>query len=184
MRMCIVAVFIGMMVAISAAQAKTMFVTDTCTINVRVQPGEEYRVMDQLSSDDAVDVLETEGKWVKVSFKGGLEGWMLKQYVTADKPAAVRMADLEKQLQEQDVRINDLDRENLSLKQEKLAFDQTLNALSAENQKLKQEPYQIMLLLSGGGIFLIGCITALILQSIGGRKKSRGGLSFDKGMGF
>lgn len=183
MRMCIVAVFIGMMAAVSAAQAKTMFVTDTCTINVRVQPGDD-RVVDQLSSDDAVDVLETQGKWVKVSFKGGLEGWMLKQYITADKPAAVRMADLEKQLQEQEVRINGLDRENLSLKQEKLAFEQTLNSLSAENQKLKQEPYQIMLLLSGGGIFLIGCITALILQSIGGRKKSRGGLSFDKGMGF
>jgi SH3 domain protein len=182
--MCIVAVFASVMAVCSAVQAKTMFVTDTCTINVRVQPGEEYRIMDQLAADDTVQVLETQGQWARTSFKGGLEGWVMSQYLTADKPKTMRIADLEKQLQEQEARINELDRENRSLKQEKLTFDQTLNNLSAENQKLKQEPYQIMLLLSGGGIFLIGCITALILQSIGGRKKSRGGLSFDKGIGF
>ena len=183
MRMRIVAVFASVMAVCSAVQAKTMFVTDTCTINVRVQPGEEYRVMDQLAADETVDVLETQDKWARISFKGGLEGWMLAQYVTAEKPKSMRIADLEKQIQDQAARMNELERENLSLKQEKLTFDQTLNTLSAENQKLKQEPYQLMLLISGGGIFLLGCITALILQAVG-RKKRGGGLSFDKGIGF
>jgi hypothetical protein len=108
----------------------------------------------------------------------------MAQYLTAEKPKKMRIADLEKGMQEQAARINELERENLSLKGEKLTFDQTLNNLSAENQKLKQAPYQIMLLLSGGGIFLIGCITTLILQGVGGRKKSRRGLSFDKDIGF
>jgi SH3 domain protein len=184
MRLCIIVLCISGAAFFSAAQAKTMFVTDTCTINVRVQPGEEYRVMDQLAADETVDVLETQDKWARISFKGGLEGWMLAQYLTAEKPKTMRIADLEKQLQDQAARMNELEKENLSLKGEKLAFDQTLNTLSVENQKLKQEPYQLMLLLSGGGIFLVGCITALILQSIGGRKKGRGGLSFDKGIGF
>ncbi len=183
MRMCIVAVFASVMAVCSAVQAKTMFVIDTCTINVRVQPGEEYRIMDQLAADDTVQVLETQGLWARISFKGGLEGWVRDQYLTAEQPKTVRIADLEKQLQEQAARITELDRENLSLKKEKLTFDQTLNTLSAENQKLKQEPYQLMLLLSGGGIFLLGCITALILQAVG-RKKRGGGLSFDKGIGF
>jgi len=183
MRLCIIVLCISVAAFFSAAQAKTMFVTDTCTINVRVQPGEEYRIMDQLAADETVDVLETQDKWARISFKGGLEGWMLAQYVTAEKPKSMRIADLEKQLQEQVARITELDRENLSLKQEKLTFDQTLNTLSAENQKLKQEPYQLMLLISGGGIFLLGCITALILQAVG-RKKRGGGLSFDKGIGF
>lgn len=184
MRICGVAVCVSVMTAFSAVQAKTMFVTDTCTINVRVQPGEEYRVIDQLSSDEAVEVLEVQRPWARISFKGGLEGWVREQYLNAEKPKTLRIAELEGQLQEQAARMAELEKENLSLKQDKLTFDQTLNALSAENEKLKQEPYQIMLLLSGGGIFLVGCITTLILQSIGGRKKSRGGLSFDKDIGF
>ena len=109
MRLCIIVLCISVAAFFSAAQAKTMFVTDTCTINVRVQPGEEYRIMDQLAADETVDVLETQDKWARISFKGGLEGWMLAQYVTAEKPKSMRIADLEKQLQDQAARMNELE---------------------------------------------------------------------------
>ena len=92
MRLCIIVLCISGAAVMSAAQAKTMFVTDTCTINVRVQPGEEYRVMDQLAADETVGVLETQDKWASISCKGGLEGWVLAQYLTAEKPKSMRAA--------------------------------------------------------------------------------------------
>lgn len=183
MRRCFFMIVVSAVALVPPAQAKTMFVIDTFKIMVRSQPGEEYKIIDQLASDDKVEVLERQEYWVRIGFKEGKEGWVPERLLTAEKPKAQRIADLEKQLQVQGSRIALLDQETLSLKQAKVACDDTLNTLSAENQRLKQEPYQIMLLLSGAGIFLIGCITALILQSIGRRKRGSG-LSFEKGVGL
>ena len=176
-------VVVSVIVLVPHAQAKTMFVIDTFKIMVRSQPGEEYKIIDQLASDEQVEILEKQESWVRIAFKDGKEGWVPERFLTAEKPKAQRIADLEKQVQAEGARIALLDKENLSLKQEKVACDNTLNTLSAENRRLKQEPYQIMLLLSGGGIFLIGCVTALILQRIGRRKRGSG-LSFEKGIGL
>lgn len=183
MKRCFLVLIPGAVMLVSLAQAKSMFVIDSFKIMVRSQPGEEYRITDQLASDEKVEILEKQDQWVRISFKDGREGWVAERLLTQEKPKAQRIADLEKQLQAQAARLTMLDKENLSLKQEKLACDSTLNTLSAENQRLKQEPYQIMLFLSGAGIFLVGCITALILQSIGRRKRG-GGLSFEKGIGL
>ena len=76
-----------------------------------------------------------------------------------------------------------LDEETLSLKKRDVEMGEQVNVMSAENQRLKEEPFRILMLLAGGGIFLVGCITTLILQSMG-RKKRGGSLGFDKGIGL
>jgi len=129
-----------------------------------------------------VRTVQVEGNWVKIAFKGNRTGWVLQQYLTAELPKGIRIADLEKKVIEQEKKIQSLDEENFSLKKKNVEVGQSINDLSSENQSLKEEPFRILLLLAGGGIFLIGCITTLILQSMG-RKKRGSGLTFDRGIG-
>ena len=55
------------------------------------------------------------------------------------------------------------------LKQRETEMGETIRSLTLENQKHKEEPYRIMLLLAGGGIFLLGCIVTLVIQGTGRR---------------
>lgn len=165
-----------------AVQAKTMYVIDYFKIMVRSQPGEEFKIINQLSSNDKVRLITTDGTWAKVAF-GDKTGWVLRRFLTDEKPKEIRIAELEKKLKENDQKLTLLEEENLALKQRDVEMGQQVNVMTAENQQLKEEPFRILMLLAGGGIFLIGCITTLILQSMG-RKKRGGSLGFDKGIGL
>lgn len=166
----------------SAVQAKTKYVVDYFKIMVRSQPGAEYKIIDQLPSNEKVRTIQEEGNWVKIAFKNNRAGWVLGQYLTDELPKEIRIADLEKTVAEQKKKIEMLDEENFSLKKKNVEVGQRINDLFTENQSLKEEPFRILLLLAGGGIFLVGCITTLILQSMG-RKKRGSGLTFERGIG-
>jgi SH3 domain protein len=166
-----------------AVQAKTMYVIDYFKIMVRSQPGEGFKIVNQLSSNEKVRLLTTEGTWAKVAFRDNKTGWVLRRFITDETPKAIRIAELEKELEENAQKLALLDEETLSLKKRDVEMGEQVNVMSAENQRLKEEPFRILMLLAGGGIFLVGCITTLILQSMG-RKKRGGSLGFDKGIGL
>ena len=166
-----------------AVQAKTMYVIDYFKIMVRSQPGEGFKIVNQLSSNEKVRLLTTEGTWAKVAFRDNKSGWVLRRFITDETPKAIRIAELEKELEENAQKLALLDEETLSLKKRDVEMGEQVNVMSAENQRLKEEPFRILMLLAGGGIFLVGCITTLILQSMG-RKKRGGSLGFDKGIGL
>jgi len=166
-----------------AVQAKTMYVIDYFKIMVRSQPGEGFKIVNQLSSNEKVRLLTTEGTWAKVSFRDKKTGWVLRRFITDEIPKETRIAELEKELKENAQKLAVLDEENLSLKKRDVEMGEQVNVMSAENQRLKEEPFRILLLLAGGGIFLVGCITTLILQGMG-RKKRGGSLGFEKGVGL
>ena len=157
--------------------AKTMYIIDNINIMVRRQPGIEFKIVDQLTSNEKVDLLRTEGSWAQISFKGDKTGWVLKRFLTEETPKPIQVAELKKAVDVQAEKIEALEKENTALKQRKAEMGEIVSSLKLENQKLKQEPYRIMLLLGGGGIFLIGCIVTLIIQRIG-RRRRRSELSF------
>jgi len=168
----------------STSQAETVYVIDSFKIMVRRQPGDKYKIVSQLPSNEKVKLVATEGDWAKISFKKNQTGWVLKRYLTEEVPKPIQIAKLEKQVKGQEEKIEALDKENISLKQKNAELAETLaveakNAKDVllENQKLKEKPYRIILLLSGCGIFLVGCMVTLIIQMTGrGKKKNK--LSF------
>ena len=157
------------------SQAKTMYVVDHFKIMVRRYPGEGYKIISQLPSNTKVDFIETEGAWAQISFKNKT-GWVLKRFLTEEKPKPVRIAEIERKMKDQGEKIEALERENISLKQKSAELVERASNLSLENQRLKEKPYGVIMLLSGGGIFLIGCIMTLIIQRI--RRARRSKLSF------
>ncbi len=168
----------------STTRAKTVYIVDSFKIMVRRQPGEEYRIVKQLPSDKRVNLIETEGDWAKISF-GNETGWVLKRYLTEETPKAIQIAKFEREVINQAAKIEALEKENLAIKQKYADMGETIAVqagevkdLALENQMLKEEPYRLILLLSGAGIFFVGCIMTLILQRTG-RGKKRNRLSFD-----
>jgi SH3 domain protein len=183
MKKSILCVVLFLLVLPPAVQAKTMYVIDYFKIMVRSQPGEGYKIINQLSSNEKVRLITTEGTWAKVSFRDNKTGWVLRRFITDETPKEIRIAELEKELTENAQKLALLEEETLELKKRDVEMGQRVNVMTAENQQLKEEPFRILMLLAGGGIFLIGCITTLILQSMG-RKKRGGSLGFDKGIGL
>ena len=78
------------------AQAKTKYVIDYFKIMVRSQPGAEYKIIDQLPSNEKVRTIQKEGNWVKIAFKNNRTGWVLQQFLTTELPKGIRIAELEK----------------------------------------------------------------------------------------
>jgi uncharacterized protein YgiM (DUF1202 family) len=177
-------VMVALILFFSASQAGAVYVIDSFKIMVRRQPGDKYKIISQLPSNEKVTLIKTEGDWAKISFKNNQTGWVLRRYLAEEVPKPIQIAKLEKQVKGQEEKIGALDKENISLKQKNAELAETLavetkNAKDVllENQTLKEKPYRIVLLLSGGGIFLVGCMVTLIIQRTGrGKKKNK--LSF------
>jgi SH3 domain protein len=160
-----------------------MYVVDSFKIMVRRQPSEKYKIIRQLPSNEKVDLIQTEGDWAKISFRNNKTGWVLKRYLTEEIPKPIRISELEVEVKDQAEKIDSLEKENIMLKQKNAEQGEAIAAqtekiknISLENQRLKEKPFRIILLLSGGGIFLLGCIITLFIQRLGRGKKPK--LSF------
>lgn len=167
--------------------SKDWYVIDHFKIMVRREPGESYKIIEQLPTDEKVKIVETQGDWAKISFGDGQAGWVLKRYLTEEIPKAIQMEELQKTISGLEKRIETLKQENLSLKQKYADMGGAIaeqsvkmKEISLENQRLKDKPYRIILLISGGGIFFFGCLVTLIVQRLGRGRRNR--LSFEKGI--
>ena len=160
----------------STSYSKTMYVTDILYIMARRQPGLDFKIVDQLSSNERVNLLRSEESWAQISFKDNKTGWVLKRFLTEETPKTIQISELKETENAQAEEIAALEKENITLKQSKAEMAELMSSLKIENQNLKEEPYRIMLLLAGVGIFLLGCIMTLILQRTGQKRRSR--LSF------
>jgi len=136
-----------------------MYVSDNLIITVRSNPGLEFRVVDQLTSNEKVDLLKTEKSWAQISYNNK-KGWVVKRFLTEEMPDSIQIAELKKTVK----KTENLEKENRALKQKNAEMEERISSLLQENQKLKEEPYRI---LAGAGIFLMGCIVTLIILRVG-----------------
>jgi len=156
----------------STTYAKTMYVTDTLYIMARRQPGLDFKIVDQLSSNERVTFLRAEESWAEVSFRDKKTGWVLKRFLTEETPKPIQIAEFKKTVTAQAEKIAVLEKENIALKKGKAEMVEVISNLKIENQSLKEVPYRIILLLTGVGIFLFGCVVSMIIQRKSRRRKS------------
>ena len=159
MKKCFFMVLISFILFSSPLHAKTMYVSDNLIITVRSNPGLEFRVVDQLTSNEKVDLLKTEKSWAQISYNNK-KGWVVKRFLTEEMPDSIQIVELKKTVK----KTENLEKENRALKQKNAEMEERISSLLQENQKLKEEPYRI---LAGAGIFLMGCIVTLIILRVG-----------------
>ena len=98
MKRCFLIVFVILTLFPYAAQTKEWYVIDNFKIMVRRQPGEMYKIVEQLPSDEKVRIIKTEEDWVKISFRNGKTGWVLKRFLTEEIPKPIQMEQLERKI--------------------------------------------------------------------------------------
>lgn len=68
------------------ATAETRYVTDKLLISLRTGPGNDDKVIENISTGTVLTVLEDKGDFIKVSTANGKTGWVPKYYTETELP--------------------------------------------------------------------------------------------------
>src|SRR3990172_388636 len=98
--------------------ADTRYVSDELIITMRAGAGVDYRIIRSLKAETPLEVLEETGEYYRVQTKDGKEGWVLKQYITADIPKTIIIAGLRKEIEKLKGDMEKLDREREAIKKD------------------------------------------------------------------
>ena len=90
---CRFGIVFGLVLLCGAAQAE--YVTDRLQLGVHMQPDTSDRSFAKLNSGDRVDILETNRYHALVTMSDGRKGWVKKTYLVSDKPAILRVTEVE-----------------------------------------------------------------------------------------
>jgi len=139
-------------------------VSDELVINLREGKGNEYKIIKMLRNGTPLNILEEAEQYLKVRTAEGLEGWVLKQYITSEPPKTAIIAGLENERDRLNSSLGQCSGDKVSLQNElktaKLSVTET-ESLRKENSHLKR--LQILWwFLAGGGVFFVGWITGRV----------------------
>lgn len=120
----------GMLLFASVAQAQQMYVTDELVITLRTGPSTQNTIVANLSTGDAVEVLEADDElgYTRVRVADGDEGWVLTRYLMDEPSSDQQLATAERSLNQARERIAALEAE---LSQRGSNLDETSAALDA-----------------------------------------------------
>ncbi len=170
-----------------AMAAEIKFVRPDLEIPVRRGKGDKYKIIKFVKDGNQLELLKESGNWANVRLTSGTEGWMLKRYLSNDKPPVEQVRELRKENEQLTIGNEKLTRNLKKIKELQEASSEELEQLqtSAEEElalslnecnkikdeyKASQEVNKIMWFLSGAGVLLAGW---LIGRFASGSKKKR-----------
>ena len=143
--------FLSLLVA-SSLYAETRYISDQLLVTVRSGKGNQYKILETLPTSTPVTVLEVDKDYVKVVTAKGIEGYILRHYVTTSLPKSIQIKRLKKEIASS--------QQQLETQQQKLQADldesakrkNQLNELSTQldqtRQSLEKQEVQYKTLLS------------------------------------
>jgi uncharacterized protein YgiM (DUF1202 family) len=84
--------------AVSRVSAETAYVSDQLVLNVYTEQNQQGQRLATLHSGASVQTLATSGDFTQVRLADGIVGWVKSSYLTTDEPAAVRLKQLQDEL--------------------------------------------------------------------------------------
>lgn len=119
-----------------SAQAETLYVTDKLYLGVYKEKNKGQ--FTSITSGTALEVIAKERNWVHARLPDGKEGWVKSKYLVEKTPAAIRLAELEKQL-EANKGEGAGGAEIAGLKAEKASLEDRLEGSEQEVSELKEK---------------------------------------------
>jgi len=104
--MCRFSIVFGLALLCGVAQAE--YVTDRLQLGVHMQPDASDRSFAKLKSGDRVDILETNRYHALVTLPDGRKGWVKKTYLVPDKPAILRVTEVERERDKANAKLDSL----------------------------------------------------------------------------
>lgn len=81
-----------------AATAETRYVSDTLVVTVRSNTTNDYQVLGRILSNAPVTILGEQGNFYRLRTADGIEGYVLQQYITAERPKTLIIEQLQGQI--------------------------------------------------------------------------------------
>ncbi|MBW2280672.1 MAG: TIGR04211 family SH3 domain-containing protein [Deltaproteobacteria bacterium] len=158
------------------AAASAEYVRDGLRINLRSQPGQQYRIVKTLASGDQVARLAEVENWIQVRVDNGerTTGWVPKGYLTATPPASVSLPRVKTRLDHAQSRVTELE---AALGEQATTITE-IETLRSENTLLKTENMQLSgserwRSLGMGAVIALGGILVGVLWPRGGARNAR-----------
>jgi SH3 domain protein len=110
----------------TVAAAQTRYIKPTAEIPMRSGQGRDYKILAIVADGDAVTMLEEDDAWAKVVTEGGIDGWILKRYLSKEEPLESLVTTLKDKNKEMLQQIEDLRERNEELQTSNNALKETL----------------------------------------------------------
>ena len=118
-------------VSIGIVCAETQYVSDQLVITLREGQGNEYKIIKMLKTGTPLEIIEESEQYFKVRTMSGSEGWVLKQFITGERPKPEIIAGLEKEIDRLNTKIEQYKKDKESLQ------DELKTARSDHNKKIR-----------------------------------------------
>lgn len=110
----------------TVAAAQTRYIKPTAEIPMRSGQGRDYKILAIVANGDAVTMLEENEAWAKIVTEDGIEGWILKRYLSSEEPLESQVATLREENKELLQQIGELQDRNEELLASNAALKETL----------------------------------------------------------
>ena len=147
---------IGIIIFSESALAQTWYIKPSAEFPLRRGQGTDYRILAIVPDGTAVTINEEVDSWAKVTTEDGKEGWILKRYLSEEKPLTEVVESLQQennQLKEEISQVKNQNEEfadfNTALKN---TLDETKNNLestSIQYEKLKNDTSDVLAIKNG-----------------------------------
>jgi SH3 domain protein len=130
-----------------AAAQEILYVTDQMRITVRSGPSLGNKVIAMVKTGDKLTLLGSKKEgWALVRLPDGKEGWALTRFLTKERPAKLRLAELDPANKDMARRLEQLHSENQRLSRELSKTEAELAVLSARYEKLQADAADVVAL--------------------------------------
>ncbi len=131
----------------SAAAQEILYVTDQMRITVRSGPSLGNKVIAMARTGDKLVLLGSKKEgWALVRLPNGKEGWALSRFLTKERPARLRLAELDPANKDMARRLEQLHSENQRLSRELSETEAKLAELKVSYEKLQADSADVVAL--------------------------------------
>jgi SH3 domain protein len=137
-------------VIVTAAAADTRYVVDELVITLRQGKSTQHKILKSLKTGTPIEVLEEDDKtYLKVRTTDGIEGYVLRQYISTNPPKTQRIEELEMLSSSQQKKIASLEaaKSNLAMQLKTIQgdYNQKFSEISAKSADLEQRLEQALI---------------------------------------
>ena len=119
--------------------AETYYVGDTLRVGIRAEPGNSGPSLAVVSTGAKLEVLERNGRYIKIRSPSGIEGWVKSAYLSRQKPSIVLLEEAKERSEQLEQQISYLKKSGTGSSSADPDVQQRMTQLETERDRLQQE---------------------------------------------
>ncbi len=135
-------VLLAPLLIVQPATADTRYVGDQLIITLRQGKSTKHKILKTLNTGTPLEVLEEDDSYLKVRTTDGVEGYVLRQYISSNPPKTQRIEELEMLNSSLQNKVNSLTEAKNTLEKQlqsmKESYGQQLSSISSSSTELEQ----------------------------------------------